>query len=562
MLASYVRRDLVRNPRRTLAALAGVTLGVGLFSSVLFFIDGSGASMTKRALAPLAIDLQSVVGGSTSHGLELSERVTPAGHVAAGQQVTVILTVRNRGRVPANEVVVNDVPPPSLSYVPASTEVNGRRLGDPVSGVPLSAGVAKLGLNLGRVAAGSTVTLGYRARASVPTDTRPLRLFGRISSRESIEPAPANAPTPASIGQLAARVRAVPDVAAADTLAFVDLPSGSLSTARGTIHDTVRVFGFDRQYQRHYPSVRVVSGSLRPGTAALSAESARALGAGLGGPAQLRLPGRSSPLAVPVGAITDLSQAKPLFYSRKASDLEAFLYLPHTIVVDPATFQHVIIPAFQAATATVGQAKKSQPLVELDVQLNRSRLQEDPGTALLQTRAVARTVSQISAGQNYLIDNASNTLQVARDDAAVAKRMFLFLGLPGALLAGFLAAYAGSILAAAQRREQALLRIRGANQGHLVRMLLYRTLALAGTGSVVGAAIGLLSIMAILGPATLFSTSLGALTVSAVISVAVGMVTTALALYLPGRRSLRREISQERSDMMLSAPPGVASPAP
>src|SRR3981081_1543149 len=136
MLASYVRRDLVRNPRRALAALAGVTLGVGLFSSVLFFIDGSGASMTKRALAPLAIDLQSVVGGSTSHGLELSERVTPAGRVAVGQQVTVILTVRNRGRVPANEVVVNDVPPPSLSYVPASTEANGRRLVRPEGGRP------------------------------------------------------------------------------------------------------------------------------------------------------------------------------------------------------------------------------------------------------------------------------------------------------------------------------------------------------------------------------------------------------------------------------------------
>ena len=48
-------------------------------------------------------------------------------------------------------------------------------------------------------------------------------------------------------------------------------------------------------------------------------------------------------------------------------------------------------------------------------------------------------------------------------------------------------------------------------------MLLYRTLALAGTGSVVGAAIGLLSVMAILGPGTLFSTSLGALAVSALI---------------------------------------------
>ena len=57
----YVWRDLVRNPRRTLASLAGVVLGVGLFSAVLFFIDGSGATMTKRALAPLALDMQRVL---------------------------------------------------------------------------------------------------------------------------------------------------------------------------------------------------------------------------------------------------------------------------------------------------------------------------------------------------------------------------------------------------------------------------------------------------------------------------------------------------------------------
>ena len=60
-MRSYAVRDLVRNPRRTLATLAGVTLGVGLFSGVLFFIDGSGASMTRRAIAPVAIDVQRVL---------------------------------------------------------------------------------------------------------------------------------------------------------------------------------------------------------------------------------------------------------------------------------------------------------------------------------------------------------------------------------------------------------------------------------------------------------------------------------------------------------------------
>ncbi|HEX5926471.1 MAG TPA: FtsX-like permease family protein [Baekduia sp.] len=127
--------------------------------------------------------------------------------------------------------------------------------------------------------------------------------------------------------------------------------------------------------------------------------------------------------------------------------------------------------------------------------------------------------------------------------------MFLFLGLPGALLAAFLAAYAGSILAGAQRREQANLRIRGADRGHLQRMLLYRTLAFAGAGSVLGVALGLLSAAAVLGQDGLRSVAAADLGVSALTAAAIGMVATALAMYVPGRRALRREISQERAEL-------------
>src|SRR6266513_6316222 len=105
--------------------------------------------------------------------------------------------------------------------------------------------------------------------------------------------------------------------------------------------------------------------------------------------------------------------------------------------------------------------------------------------ALRSRRRTSSSIERIAPGQDYLIDNISNTLAVAAKDAAVGRRMFLFLGLPGILLAAFLAAYAGSVLASAQRREHATLRVRGADRGHLRRLLLYRTLALAGVGSLV-----------------------------------------------------------------------------
>jgi putative ABC transport system permease protein len=555
MLASFVRRDLLRNPRRTLAALGGVTLGVGLFSGVLFFIDGSGASMTKRALAPLAIDMQRVIGAPAGGGLELRENLSATGRVVAGQRVQVTLTVANNGTVPSNEVVVNDSPPATFAYVDGTATLNGRRVSDQGGGIPLSQGPAMTGLNIGTVRARGTVTLTYLVRASANVDSRSLRLLGRISSRENVIPIPANASVQPRLDHLATMLRKIPSVAAADQLMFVDLPPGSLTSTGGAIHDTVRVFGFTSQYQRHYPSVRVVDGSLRLGSAALSVEASRALAARPGGSVDLRLPGGKRPLHLPIAAVADLSRAKPLFYSRKASDLEAFLYLPHTIVVDPATFASTIIPAFRAASAARGQTVKSQPLLEVDVLVRRSRLNADPGTALAQTRTVAGRVNAIAPGQDYLIDNVSNTLQVARDDAAVAKRMFLFLGLPGALLAAFLAAYAGSILASAHRREQALLRIRGAHRGHLLRILVYRTLALAGIGAVLGTTLGLLSVMVILGPGTLFEAAPGSLALSALIGVSVGVLATALALYIPGRRSLHREISQERGEIALGSAP-------
>src|ERR1044071_9418164 len=127
----YVWRELVRNPRRTLAALAGVTLGIALFSAVLFFADGSRATMTRRALAPLALDLHRVRSAPLGARLRFRHRLVAARTgLAKGDTATIALTVSNRDRVGANEVVVNDEPPPPLTYVHGSTRRDGRPLRD------------------------------------------------------------------------------------------------------------------------------------------------------------------------------------------------------------------------------------------------------------------------------------------------------------------------------------------------------------------------------------------------------------------------------------------------
>ena len=553
-MLSYVRRDLLRNPRRTLASMAGVVLGVGLFSGVLFFIDGSGASMTKRAIAPLTLDMQRVSTSPLGGDLRFSERIG-ARRLRGGQSTRITLVVTNDRAEPANEVVINGEPPAQLTYMRGTTTLNGRLLGDVEGRSPLAQGLARSGLNIGTVRAGETVRLTYAARARRPVGSvRMLRLRGRISSREDVVPEPANAPAPLDLEQLQRTVSGIPGVAAADTLEFVDLPPGSLSAGGRPVPGPVRLFAFDRLYVEHYPSIRITSGSLDPRSALLSAEAARALRAGRDAEVALRLPDRRR-VELPVSGTADLSRAKPLFSSRSAGKLEDFLYVPNAVVVSPETFERSVIPAFRAARARLGNVIKSLPTAELDVLVRRSRLDADPGTALAQTRSIARQVRRIAPGQDNLIDNISNTLEVARDDSITGKRMFFFLGLPGVLLAAFLAAYAGGILASTERRERANLRIRGAHRGHLVRMLAYKTLVLAGVGSVVGVGIGFVAAMIVLGGDAFFEAAAGDLVLSGLIAGGVGMVTTALALYIPGRLSLSREVSQERREMQLARLP-------
>jgi putative ABC transport system permease protein len=555
MIARYVWRDLVRNPRRSLATLAGITLGVGLFSAVLFFIDGSSASMTQRAIAPLPLDMQRILTDPLGEEVRLTERITPAERLQPGDTARVELVLANDGAQPANEVVIRDEPPPPLTYVPGSTTVDGAPVADRAGGSPLAQGEAKLGLNLGTVPPKTKVTVAYSAAAGSAVDSvASLGLHATFSSREIVTPVPANGAGPASLADLTRRIAEAPGVATADQLSFVDLAPGSLRSSSKRTTGAVRLFGFDDRYRQHDDSIRVVAGSFRRGHCLVSAEAARALSVQPGDVVQVAVPGLDRPLLLPVSGITDLQRARSLFYSRQGQQLEQFVYVPNTVVIEPDLFAKTVVPAFQKAETTRGVIVKSKPILEVDIAVERERLDADPGTALAQTRAVASAVNAVAPGQDALVDNISNTLHVAREDARVAKRMFVFLGLPGALLAAILAAYAGGVLASALRREQAILRIRGANRRHLLRMHALRTLALAAAGSVIGLGLGLASAVAVLSADALARASAASLVVSALLGAGGGLLATGAALYAAGRRAINRDISEERAQLS-SRPP-------
>ncbi len=555
-MLGYAFLDVLRNPLRTMAAVVGIALGVALFSAVLFYDQGSKATLTRRAIAPLALDMQTLLTAPLGRELAFEERVDGPETVEAGGEARFTLTVSNGAATAAHDVVVNDEPAAPLQYVPGSLLRDGVPEPDVGGQIALSQGAAHVGLNVGTLAPGERVVLEYRASAPAPTPRSRIPVQGRISTREHVVPLVANASAPVTVDGLRSAIEQIPGVVGADGLWHVDLPASAVHLGPASVGRPLRVFGFDQRYQQHYPSIRMVSGSLHADGAVVSVETARALAARAGDVLRVDLPGGREPVFLPITGVADLSRAKPLFYSRKASKLESFLYVPDSVVISPTTFERAILPAFRAVVAAQGTVAKSVPVAEVDIQVDRARLDTDPGRALTTTTAIARSVDKVAADQTALIDNISNTLGVARADAAVARRMFAFLGLPGIALAVFLAGYSGGLLAATSRRDHALLRLRGAHRGDLARLLLVKAVVLAVVGAVIGTTLAVISVGAVLGWPALSDAGLRDLTRSALLGLGGGVLTTAIALLVPGLRSLNLDINQERREISANPVPG------
>jgi putative ABC transport system permease protein len=542
---SYTLRDLWRNPRRTLASLAGVVLAVGLFSGIAFFVDSSAATMTAHALAPVALDMQVDLSAPLASSLNVTQTPATAGPLAAGETSVVRLVVTNTASRPATGIVVRDQPLQGLMYVPGTTTVAGGPVADTAGGSPLLSGLV-----IGDLAANGQATLTYTVKATVAVpSTLALPFAATVVSKEQPAPSTANAPSAPNADTLLRDIKGLSGVSAVDRLGVVDLPAGSLRVGTTTLAAPLRVFAFDPSFLSRYSMVRVTSGSFADGTALLSADASRQLGGVTAGAVELSIPGRAAPLTLPVSGIADFSRADPLFASRSADNQGEFAVVPNVLVVTTAVFEQTILPALRVDAVAATPVVKTPPVVELDVQLDRSALAVDPTAAAIRTAGLRRSIERIAPGQVAVIDNLTDALNSARGDAILAKVLFIFLGLPGVLLAAYLSRYAGSLLAQAQRRERATLRARGAGPAQLLQALTYNTVAIGIVGSVLGLALGFAGLLVLFGRTALTSASSQSYLLSAGLALAAGVVTTAVALYLPGRRALMREVNEERREM-------------
>ncbi|GAA1311320.1 hypothetical protein Psi02_55210 [Planotetraspora silvatica] len=300
--------------------------------------------------------------------------------------------------------------------------------------------------------------------------------------------------------------------------------SGLTATTGGTTQTTGpgAVLGIPPGYRSSFPGeIRVLSG-VGDGVL-LAQQTASNLHAAPGDTVAIGRAGLP-PVTIRVDGVVELPLADSLFQKVGAPPQSQPSAPPDNVVLLPQDRWHTLFDPLAA----------SRPdLVRAQIHVLRSHsLPPDPAAAYAAATGKAHNTEARLVGAGMVGDNLGSVLDAARSDALYAQLLFLFLGVPGALLAGALTAAVASAGASRRRMEQALLRTRGATAGKLLAM----AAAEAAMVAVVGGAAGL-TVAALVGR-SVFGAS-GFSFVWALAALAMGALIAFATVLVPGRRDVR-----------------------
>ncbi len=189
--------------------------------------------------------------------------------------------------------------------------------------------------------------------------------------------------------------------------------------------------------------------------------------------------------------------------------------------------------------------------LQLHVELVHDGLAQNPGAAFTQVTGMANNFEARVAGSALVGDNLAARLDGARADALYARVLFLFLGVPGIMLAALFTLAVAASGAARRRREEALLRTRGASAMQLLQFAAIEAGVTGAGGVLVGLALAVLAALAWWRLA-----SLGTALPWVAIAAAAGLALAASGILLPAWRSARS------STVVAARGSAVHAPAP
>ena len=317
--------------------------------------------------------------------------------------------------------------------------------------------------------------------------------------------------------------------------------TGLTATAGGTTQSTgaAVVLGIPDGYRTQFPGeIRQLSGTA---TGVLVAQQTASNLHIRPGDAITVAFGTSHQATVTVAGVVDLPQADSLF-QKVGSPAGAQPSAPpdNVVLLPAATFASVIGTA--TSPASTGPTPPTPgPLAPVTTQIHVARtapLPTDPAAAYSDVLGAAHNLEATLAGTGVVGNNVGAALGAARSDAAYAQMLFLFLGLPGALLAAMLTAALVGVGAQRRRDEQALLRTRGLPPRAIVRLAAAEAALVAVGGGTLGLVGGVIASQWAFGGTT-SSGQPGLSLTWAVVAVLFGVLVAALTVLAPAARDLR-----------------------
>jgi putative ABC transport system permease protein len=314
-----------------------------------------------------------------------------------------------------------------------------------------------------------------------------------------------------------------------------------------------RLFAVDPEYVQRHPWVKVTDGRLGDGVlisqplqAAQGFAGATTITVGLPGAAEDPVPS----VTLPAAGTVDLREAKTWFAIPYGDAQGDIANVPQAIVVDYTTFERQILPALRRAGGAgpaLNPSTTDLPAITLETHLSidHDAYPPDPAQASIFSNRLRRVLEQRSP-DIIVADNAAEALAMARTDATNAKILFLLLGIPGALVAAGLGLAAASALAEAQRREDALLSLRGATGRQLAWLTSAHATIAGGLGAALGLATAALTVGAVTGRQVWRQIPADRLAVTAATALVAGALTVMVRVVPLIRAARRGEVAVER----------------
>ncbi|CAN5755885.1 hypothetical protein BH18ACT15_BH18ACT15_02810 [soil metagenome] len=235
-----------------------------------------------------------------------------------------------------------------------------------------------------------------------------------------------------------------------------------------------KVLGIPAGYAKTFPrEIRSLVGS--SSGVLLAQQTAANLQASVGSEVTIGRPGLA-PKQVTLAGIVDLPAADSLFQAVGASPGAGLTAPPDNVALLPLGMWHRFYDP-------VAKVDSGAVVTQIHVALSRP-LPPDPGAAFAQVAGRALNVEARLAGRGVVANNLGAQLDAARGDAIYAQLLFMFLGVPGIVLAALLTTVVTGAGRERRRKEQALLRIRGASPRNITRLAFAEAavVAVAGCG--------------------------------------------------------------------------------